>query len=76
MVGNNLARDIKGANALGIPSIWLDWSPRRSKTPADKSEEPTYTIHEPKDLLGVLDKIELRACRVQYLHAGELHETH
>ena len=75
MVGNNLERDIKGANALGVPNVWLDWSPRRSKIPADKSEKPTYTIHEPKDLLAVLDKVELELAE-QYLHAGERHETH
>lgn len=59
MVGNNLARDIKGANALGIRSIWLDWAPRRSKTPADASEAPAYTIKMPKDLLDTLATIEL-----------------
>ena len=74
MVGNNLARDIKGADALGIPSVWLDWSPRRSKTPADKSEEPTYTIHEPKELLGVLEQIELELART-YLSAGDADEA-
>lgn len=58
MVGHNLARDIKGANALGIKSIWLDWAPRRSKTPADKSEEPSCTIKPPKELLATLETIE------------------
>jgi len=75
MVGNNLGRDIKGANELGILNIWLDWSPRRSKTPVDKSEEPTYTVHEPKNLLAVLETIELELAR-EYLSAGKLHETH
>ena len=74
MVGNHLGRDIRGANALEIKSVWLDWSPRRSKIPADKSEKPTYTIHEPKDLLGVLDKVELELAR-EYLRAGEIYET-
>jgi putative hydrolase of the HAD superfamily len=40
MVGNNLARDIKGANDLGLISVWLDWAPRRPKIPADPSEKP------------------------------------
>ena len=71
MVGNNLSRDIKGANALGIQSIWLDWSPRRSKTPADRSEVPSFTIHEPKELLGVLETTELELAR-RYLNAGDL----
>ena len=58
MVGNNLERDIAGANALGLISVWLDWAPRRSKTPADALEVPDYTIKSPLELLGVLDRLE------------------
>ncbi len=58
MVGNNLERDIKGANELGIVSVFLDWSPRRSKIPKDSSEQPRYTIKLPVDLIGVLAEIE------------------
>lgn len=58
MVGNNLARDIKGANALEIISVWLDWAPRRAKIPADASEAPCYTIRTPDSLLSLLDQIE------------------
>jgi HAD superfamily hydrolase (TIGR01549 family) len=58
MVGNNLERDIKGANQLGIISVWLDWSPRRSKIPADASEEPQYTIKNPIELMDVLEQLE------------------
>lgn len=59
MVGNNLARDIKGANNLGLISIWINWSPRRSKVPTDKSEEPDYTISTPSELISLLETIEL-----------------
>lgn len=58
MVGNNLARDVKGANALGLISVWLNWSPRRRKEPADPSEVPQYIIDTPLELLVVLDAIE------------------
>ncbi len=58
MVGNNLERDIKGANALGIVSVWLDWAPRRAKIPADASEQPCYTIKTPLELLTLLEKLE------------------
>ncbi len=58
MVGNNLARDIKGANNLGIISVWLDWAPRRSKVPADESEIPQHTIKTPRDLLSVINALE------------------
>jgi putative hydrolase of the HAD superfamily len=59
MVGNNLSRDIKGANGIGLISVWIDWSPRRSKIPADSSEIPQYTIKQPLDLLAVLEEIEI-----------------
>jgi HAD superfamily hydrolase (TIGR01549 family) len=58
MVGNNLERDIKGANRLGIISVWLDWAPRRSKIPADESEVPKYTIKTPLELLSVIESLE------------------
>ena len=58
MVGNNLERDIKGANMLGMISVWLNWAPRRSKVPADKFEIPDYTIKLPLDLLGIVDQLE------------------
>jgi FMN phosphatase YigB (HAD superfamily) len=58
MVGNNLERDIKGANQLGLISIWLDWAPRRSKTPVDLSEQPCYTIKMPAELVDILAVIE------------------
>jgi HAD superfamily hydrolase (TIGR01549 family) len=58
MVGNNLERDIKGANALGMISVWLDWAPRRAKIPADVSEVPQYTIKLPAELPALLEQIE------------------
>lgn len=58
MVGNHLGRDIKGANNLGIVSVWLDWAPRRSKVPADASEKPKFTIKNPLELLGVIEELE------------------
>ena len=57
MVGNNLERDIKGANDLGLISVWLNWSPRRSKVPADASEVPQHTITTPFELLSVLEQL-------------------
>lgn len=54
MVGNNLERDIKGANLLGMRSVWLDWAPRRSKVPADASEQPLFTIKSPLELLDLI----------------------
>ncbi|WP_227013528.1 HAD family hydrolase [Paenibacillus psychroresistens] len=57
MVGNNLSRDIKGANALGITSVFLSWTSRYPHTPADESERPDYTIAEPLELLELVEKL-------------------
>jgi putative hydrolase of the HAD superfamily len=58
MVGNYLERDVKGANALGMISVWLDWGPRRPKVPADASEVPAFTIRQPLELLQVVEQLE------------------
>jgi len=58
MVGNNLARDIKGANQLDLISVWLDWAPRRSKVPADDTEVPQYTLKTPAELLPLIERLE------------------
>ncbi len=58
MVGNNLERDIKGANQVGLISVWLDWAPRRSKIPVDASEVPQFTIKQPLELLSIIDQLE------------------
>ena len=58
MVGNNLERDIKGANGMGLISVWLDWNPQWVKPNADVSETPKYTIKQPLDLLTLLDMLE------------------
>ncbi|TVR61145.1 MAG: HAD family hydrolase [Spirochaetaceae bacterium] len=61
MVGNNLFRDIKGANDLGLVTVWLDWAPRRSKTPADPSEVPDFTIKKPFELIRIIERLEKAA---------------
>jgi HAD superfamily hydrolase (TIGR01549 family) len=57
MIGNNLSRDVKGANALGITSIFISWTPRYPHTPADESEQPDYTVSEPLQLIPLIDKL-------------------
>lgn len=69
MVGNNLGRDIKGANELGLISVFLRWSSRRSKTPADASEVPVHTIDTPEELLDLVDRLE-----AEYDGAGRVAE--
>ena len=55
MVGNNLERDIAGANALGLTTVFLAWSNKRRKTPESDLETPDFTIQRPLDLLDILD---------------------
>jgi len=62
MVGNNLSRDIKGANALGIISVFMAWSTLRSHAPADASEVPHYRIATPTQLPDLLERIEALLC--------------
>jgi FMN phosphatase YigB (HAD superfamily) len=57
MVGNNLSRDVKGANQLGITSVHLSWTSRYPKVPADSSEQPDYTIGEPLELLELVERL-------------------
>jgi len=58
MVGNNLKRDILGANRFGIHSVLIDWAPRRSMIPETDEEVPEYTIHTPAELLPLVDRLE------------------
>lgn len=58
MMGNYLERDIKGANQLGLISVWLDWAPRRPKVPADATQVPQHVVRSPMELLQVLDRLE------------------
>jgi putative hydrolase of the HAD superfamily len=58
MVGNHLAKDIRGANELGLISVWLDWAPRRPKIPAEQVEVPRYTIRFPLEFIALIDQLE------------------
>lgn len=58
MVGNRLERDVLGANALGLISVWLNWSPRYSKVSKHDLEMPRYTIQAPLELLPILQELE------------------
>ncbi len=58
MVGNNLERDVAGANQIGMISVWIDWAPRRSKVPANPLEKPDYTVKTPLELLSLIPVIE------------------
>lgn len=59
MVGNNLERDIRGANEVGLISVFLRWSIRRTHVPKDASEKPCFAIDYIEDLPDLLERIEL-----------------
>lgn len=58
MIGNNLSRDIKGANAFGITSIFFGWSRRRTHEPAEDGERPDHSVFTPANVLPLLHEIE------------------
>jgi putative hydrolase of the HAD superfamily len=76
MVGNRLDRDVRGANGLGMISVWIDWSPRYSKSPADPSEQPRFRVREPLEVLGVIDELERRGGSGQGPGNGEPTNDH
>ena len=58
MVGNNLSRDVVGANRYGIGSVHFCWSPRYPHEASTPEEEPTYRIHTMPELLPLAERLE------------------
>lgn len=58
MVGNNISRDIVGANRFGILSVLLTWSPRYCMEPQNAEETPDYCVAVPEELLMLVEKLE------------------
>lgn len=58
MVGNNLARDIRGANGLGLISVWLAWNARYPVEPASAEEVPRYQVTDAQELRSLLTQID------------------
>ena len=61
MVGNNLERDIAGANRLGLISVFFHLNDRRRIWPLTPDEVPRYTVTsaaELRDLIAHLEETE------------------
>ena len=58
MVGNNIRKDVAGANRFGITSVLLDWSKRYDLVPRCADEEADYIIHEPSELPELAERLE------------------
>ena len=61
MVGNNLERDIVGANRLGLISIFFHWNDRRRSQPRTIEEEPQYTVSSAQELISVVASLDRNA---------------
>ena len=62
MIGNNLKKDVAGANRYGITSVWLDWSPRYFHTVEEPDWQPDYTVKTPEELKALIEKLEKKCC--------------
>ena len=60
MVGNNLPRDIAGANRLGLVSVFFHWNDRRRAVPVTAEEAPDFTVTCAAELRGLLAGYEPR----------------
>ena len=60
MIGNNLKKDIAGANRQGLTSIWLDWSERYFHTMEEPDWQPDYTVKTPAELLPLIHELNAR----------------
>lgn len=58
MMGNNLKRDILGANRFGITSVLMSWSPRYSMTPNSEEETPDYTLSTIRELVELAERCD------------------
>lgn len=57
MVGNNVKKDIAGANRFGITSILIDWTPRYDMRPRESDQVPDYIIHNPLELVPLINTL-------------------
>ena len=61
MVGNNLERDIAGANRLGLISIFFHWNDRRRSLPLADDEKPQYTVSLASELIALIERLDRHA---------------
>ena len=57
MVGNNLERDIAGANRLGLISVFFHWNERRRTQPLTADEMPRYTVTSAQELVELVARL-------------------
>ncbi len=62
MVGNNLERDIAGANRLGLISVFFHWNERRRAVPESPDEQPRHTVHSVQELVALIGLLDREPC--------------
>ena len=67
MIGNNIRKDVRGANEFGITSIWFDWSPRYFHTIEQPNEQADFTVKDYAALYALVCNLDARACRNEAL---------
>jgi HAD superfamily hydrolase (TIGR01549 family) len=55
MIGNNIARDIRGANELGLISIWFHWNERYAW--ANDGSVPKFEVRSAFELLDLIGRL-------------------
>jgi len=67
MIGNNLKKDVAGANRYGITSIWLDWSPRYFHSVEEPDWQPDYRVKTPGELKTLIGELEEKCVKKREL---------
>lgn len=57
MVGNNLERDVVGANRLGLISVFYHLNERRRTQPCTADETPQHTVATPAELCALIARL-------------------
>jgi putative hydrolase of the HAD superfamily len=57
MVGNNPARDVRGANQLSLISVWFHWNDRYLPD-SDFEDKPAYEAESARELMELIDRLE------------------
>ncbi|MCI0477698.1 MAG: HAD family hydrolase [Anaerolineales bacterium] len=58
MIGNRLARDVRGANNLGVISVWFHWNERYAAREVDSGDQPTFQVQTARELLELIERVE------------------
>jgi len=58
MVGNNLEREVVGANRLGLISVFIHINERRRTRPLTDDEMPQYSVTSAHELIALIERLD------------------